>query len=53
MRKELIDLLATMMQNNMGSKITLELASGILTTFNQQWIAMEEKQKSLPQKAES
>jgi hypothetical protein len=48
MRNEILDLLAAMMQNNMGNKITLELASGILTTFNQQWIAMEEKQKSLP-----
>lgn len=53
MREELIELLASMMQNNMGNKITLELASGVLTTFNQQWMAMEEKQKSLPQKAES
>jgi hypothetical protein len=48
MRNELIELLAAMMQNNMGNKITLELASGILTTFNQQWVAMEEKEKSLP-----
>ena len=31
---------------NMGNKITLELASGMLTTFNQQWMALEEKQKS-------
>ena len=46
MREEMIELLAAMMQNNMGNKITLELASGILTTFNQQWIALEEKQKS-------
>ena len=46
MREDLIEILAAMMQNNMGNKITLELASGILTTFNQQWIAMEEKQKS-------
>ncbi len=48
MRNELIELLAAMMQSNMGNKITVELASGLLTTFNQQWIAMEEKQKSLP-----
>jgi hypothetical protein len=48
MRNELIELLAAMMQNNMGNKITVELASGLLTAFNQQWIAMEEKQKSLP-----
>lgn len=53
MREELIELLAAMMQNNMGNKITLELASGILTTFNQQWIAMEEKQKSSHTSAES
>jgi hypothetical protein len=46
MREDLIEILATMMQNNMGNKITLELASGILTTFNQQWLALEEKQKS-------
>jgi hypothetical protein len=46
MREEMIELLAAMMQNNMGNKITLELASGILTTFNQQWLALEEKQKS-------
>jgi hypothetical protein len=46
MRKELIELLAAMMQNNIGNKITLELASGLLTAFNQQWIALEEKQKS-------
>jgi hypothetical protein len=46
MREDLIEILAAMMQNNMGNKITLELASGILTTFNQQWIALEEKQKS-------
>jgi hypothetical protein len=46
MREEMIELLAAMMQNNMGNKITLELASGILTTFNQQWMALEEKQKS-------
>jgi len=48
MRNELIELLAAMMQNNIGNKLTLELASGILTTFNQQWVAMEEKEKSLP-----
>jgi hypothetical protein len=53
MREQLIELLAGMMQNNMGNKISLELASGILTSFNQQWMAMEEKEKSLPQKAES
>ena len=46
MREEMIEQLAAMMQNNMGNKITLELASGILTTFNQQWMALEEKQKS-------
>jgi hypothetical protein len=46
MREEMIELLAAMMQNNMGNKITLELASGILTTFNQQWMALEDKQKS-------
>jgi len=46
MRENLIELLATMLQNNMGNKITLELASGMLTTFNQQWMALEEKQKS-------
>jgi len=46
MRENLIELLAAMMQNNMGNKITIELASGLLTTFNQQWVAMEEKQKS-------
>jgi DNA repair protein RadC len=46
MRENLIELLATMLQNNMGNKITVELASGLLTTFNQQWVAMEEKQKS-------
>jgi hypothetical protein len=46
MREDLIEILAAMMQNNMGNKITLELASGILTTFNQQWLALEEKQKS-------
>ncbi len=46
MRENLIELLATMLQNNMGNKITIELASGLLTTFNQQWMALEEKQKS-------
>jgi hypothetical protein len=46
MREDLIEILAAMMQNNMGNKLTLELASGILTTFNQQWMALEEKQKS-------
>lgn len=46
MREELIELMAAMMQNNMGNKLTLELASGMLTTFNQQWMALEEKQKS-------
>jgi hypothetical protein len=53
MREQLIELLATMMQNNMGNKISLELASGILTSFNQQWMAMEEKQKSSPPDTES
>jgi hypothetical protein len=48
MRNDLIELLAAMMQNNMGNKITVELASGLLTAFNQQWVAMEEKEKSLP-----
>lgn len=53
MREDLIELLAAMMQNNMGNKITLELASGILTAFNQQWVVMEEKQKSSHTSAES
>jgi hypothetical protein len=53
MREQMIELLATMMQNNMGNKISLELASGILTSFNQQWMAMEEKQKSSHTPAES
>ena len=53
MRKELVELLATMMQNNIGNKITLELASGLLTAFNQQWIAMEDKQKSSHTEPES
>lgn len=53
MREQLLDMLANMMQNNMGNKLTLELASGILTTFNQQWMAMEEKQKSSHTSAES
>jgi hypothetical protein len=53
MRKELIELLAAMMQNNIGNKITLELASGLLTAFNQQWIAMEDKQKSSHTEPES
>lgn len=48
MREQMIEVLAAMLQNNMGNKITLELASGMLTTFNQQWVAAEEKQKSLP-----
>ena len=46
MRNELVEILANMMQNNMGNRITLELASGMLTAFNQQWMALEEKQKS-------
>jgi hypothetical protein len=53
MREEMIELLAAMMQNNMGNKITLELASGILTTFNQQWMALEDKQKSSHTSSES
>ena len=53
MREELIELMAAMMQNNMGNKLTLELASGILTTFNQQWMALEEKQKSSHTEPES
>lgn len=53
MREELIELLAAMMQNNMGNKLTLELASGMLTSFNQQWMAAEEKQKSSHTPAES
>ena len=53
MREELIELMAAMMQNNMGNKITLELASGMLTTFNQQWMALEEKQKSSHTEPES
>lgn len=53
MREDLIELLAAMMQNNMGNKITLELASGMLTAFNQQWMTMEEKQKSSHTSAES
>lgn len=53
MREAMIEVLATMMQNNMGNKITVELATGLLTTLNQQWTAVEEKQKSSPQKAES
>jgi len=52
-REQMIELLAAMMQNNMGNKISLELASGILTSFNQQWMAIEEKQKSSPETAES
>jgi hypothetical protein len=53
MRNELIEILANMMQNNMGNRITLELASGMLTTFNQQWLALEEKQKSSHAEPES
>jgi hypothetical protein len=53
MRNELIEFLANMMQNNMGNRITLELASGLLTTFNQQWLALEEKQKSSHAETES
>ena len=53
MRNELIELLAAMMQNNIGNKLTLELASGILTAFNQQWVAAEEKEKSSHTSAES
>jgi hypothetical protein len=53
MREQMIELLAAMMQNNMGNKISLELASGILTSFNQQWMAAEEKENSSPDKAES
>jgi hypothetical protein len=53
MREQMIELMATMMQNNMGNKLTLELASGILTTFNQQWMALEEKQKSSHTEPES
>ena len=53
MREQMIELMATMMQNNMGNKLTLELASGMLTTFNQQWVALEEKQKSSHTEPES
>lgn len=53
MREKMIELLASMMQNNMGNKLSLELASGILTSFNQQWVAEEEKQNSLPDKDEN
>ena len=53
MREQIIETLAAMMQNNMGNKISLELATGILTSLNQQWMALEEKQKSSPPKAES
>lgn len=53
MREQMIELMATMMQNNMGNKLTLELASGMLTTFNQQWMALEEKQKSSHTEPES
>lgn len=53
MREQLIEILAGMMQNNMGNKLSPELASGLLTMFNQQWMALEEKQKSSPPEAES
>lgn len=53
MREQMIELLSAMMQNNMNNRITLELASGLLTTFNQQWMEIEAKQKTLPPTAES
>lgn len=53
MREKMIELLASMLQNNMGNKLSLELASGLLTSFNQQWMAEEEKQNSSPEKGES
>lgn len=53
MREEMLQVMSSMLQNNMGNRITVELASGLLTTFNQQWLELEAKQKSLPQKAES
>ena len=43
MREHLVDILSQMLANNVGQKLTPELATGIATTFNQAALQLEAK----------
>lgn len=43
MREQVMQMLAQVLANNIGNKLTLEMANGIATTFNQAWTQLEEE----------
>lgn len=45
MREQIMQALATALSNNLGSKLTAELATGIATNVNQYWLQLEEAEK--------
>lgn len=45
MREQLMQVLAQILANNVGNKITMEMANGIAVTFNQAWTQIEEEPK--------
>jgi len=45
MREQIMQVLATALTNNIGSKLTSELATGIATNVHQCWLQLEEAEK--------
>lgn len=49
MREQIMQVLATALSDNLGSRLTAELATGIATNINQLWLRLEaEEQEKQP-----
>lgn len=48
MREQLMQTLAQILANNVGNKLTMELANGIAVTINQAWEQLEAEAAKAP-----
>lgn len=49
MREQIMQVLATALSDNLGNRLTAELATGIATNINQLWLRLEaEEQEKQP-----
>lgn len=50
MRDQIMQALATALSNNIGNKLTAEVATGIATNVHQLWLQLEEDAKKADEK---
>lgn len=45
MREQIMQVLATALSDNLGNRLTAELATGIATNINQLWLRLEAEER--------